>query len=271
MVLEMSASARRLTWFAGAVVVLASVAIWIFARNQDTGLQPPDPVPTPLATAVLLALPGLISSIGALTGRRSVVVAAAILCLFQSVIAFSGVTLVYLVPAIAFLRASTLSSLPSERRPIRPLRLLVAFILGIPIALVLVLNLGVLALLALALVAGVAASGGQRQTAMNVSGIEAARGLAIVLTVIGAWAAVLALTEATCWIARTGTGGGLIWERIPFTNSVTMGPGDVASSCSSGVPTPTGLVVAALLLFVALVVAAAPIGGPRAGGAPIGP
>jgi len=260
----------RLTWIASGAVVAFSVAIWIIAHNQDPGLQPPDPVPTPLAAAVLLALPGLIGLIGALTGRRSVVVAAGILCLFESVIAFSGVTLVYLVPAIAFLRASTVSSQPSVRRPIRPLRLLVALVLGIPIALVLVLNLGVLAVLALALVAGLAASRGQPQAAMNVSGIEAARGLAIVLTGIGAWAAVLALTEATCWIARTATGGGLIWEQIPFANSVTMGPGDVASSCSSGVPTPSGLAIAALLLVVALVFAAAPIRGQRAGRAPIG-
>jgi hypothetical protein len=265
MVLRMTASARRLTWFAGAVVGLASVAIWIFARNQDTGLQPPDPVPTPLATVVLLGLPGLIGWIGALTGRRSVVVAAGVLCLFQSVIAFSGVTLVYLVPAIAFLRASTLSSQPSGRRPIRPLRLLVAIVIAIPIALVLVLNLGILAVLALALVAGLAASRGQRQVAMDVSGIEAARGLAIVLAVIGAWAAVLALTEATCWIARSATDGGLIWERIPVTNSITMGPGDVASSCSSGVPTPTGLEFGALLLVVALIVAAVPLRGPGVG------
>jgi hypothetical protein len=261
----MSASASRLTWFAGAVVVLAAIAIWIFARNQDTGLQPPDLVPTPLATAVLLTVPGLIGWVGALTGRRSVVVAAGVLCLFQSVIAFSGVTLVYLVPAIAFLRASTLSSQQSERQAIRPLRLLVALVLAIPIALVLVLNLGILAVLVLALVAGLAARGGQRQAAMGVSGIDAARGLAIVLAVIGAWAAVLALTEATCWIARTATVGGLIWERIPVTNSVTMGPGDVASSCSSGVPTPTGLAVAALLLAVALIVAAVPLRGPGVG------
>jgi hypothetical protein len=261
----MTASATRLTWFAGAVVVLASVAIWIFARNQDAGLQPPDPVPTPLATVVLLALPGLIGWIGALTSRRSVVVAAGVLCLFQSVIAFSGVTIVYLVPAIAFLRASTVSSQPSGRRPIRPLRLLVAIVIAIPIALVLVLNVGILAVLALALVAGLATSRGQRQMAMDVSGIEAARGLVIVLTAIGAWAAVLGLTEATCWIARTATDGGLIWERTPFTNSVTMGPGDVASSCSSAVPTPTGLAIAALLIVVALIVAAVPLRGPGVG------
>jgi hypothetical protein len=271
MVFGVSASAMRLIWFAGGVVVLASVAIWIIARNQDTGFQPPDLVPTPLATAVLLTVPGLIGWIGALTRRRTVVMAAGVLCLFQSVIAFSGVTLVYLVPAIAFLRASTLSSHPSERRPIRPLRLLVALVLGIPIALVLVLTLGLLAVLALALVAGLAASRGHREAAMDVGGIEAARGLAIVLTVIGAWAAVLALTEATCWIARSATGGGLIWERIPVTNSITMGPGGVASSCSSGVPTPTGLAIAALLLVVALVVAAVPIRDPRAGRAPTDP
>jgi hypothetical protein len=260
----MSASAGRLTWFAGALVVLATIAIWLIARNQDTGIQPPDPVPTPLATAVLLTMPGLIGWIGVLTGRRSVVAAAGVLCLLQSVIAFSGVTLVYLVPAIAFLRASTLGSQPSGRRAIRPLRLLVALVLAIPIALVLVLNVGFLAVVALALVAGLAASRGERQAAMDVSGIEAARGLAIVLTVIGAWAAVLALTEATCWIARTATGGGLIWERIPVTNSITMGPGDVASSCSSAVPTPTGLALAALLLVVAMVAAAAPIRRSRA-------
>jgi hypothetical protein len=40
----------------------------------------------------------------------SVLVAAGVLCLLQSVVAFSGVTLVFLLPAIGFLRAASMIS-----------------------------------------------------------------------------------------------------------------------------------------------------------------
>jgi hypothetical protein len=84
-----------------------------------------------------------------------------------------------------------------------------------------------------------------------------------VLLTIGAWVATLALTEMTCWIARDTTraglgGGGILWERIPPTDTLTLGPGVVASSCASGMVTPTGIAVAAVLLVVAVLIAAAP-------------
>jgi hypothetical protein len=263
LVLEMTASATRLTWFAGGVVILASVAIWFIARSQDSPLEPPEPVPAHLATTFLLAMPGLIGWIGALTGRRAVVVAAGVLCLFQSVIAFSGVTFVYLVPAIAMLRAGSDGVDSAERPPMRLRRVILAIVISIPIAFILVPLLGVFLFVPVALVAGLAGTWRAARAGRSLAWIEAARGGLIVLLLIGAWAATLALTESTCWIARTASDGGLVWERFPYTNSVTMGQGDVASSCSSGVVTPTGLALAALLLVVALVVAAVPAGGRR--------
>jgi hypothetical protein len=250
--------ARRMTWFAGGVVVLASVAIWVFATQQESGLQPPEMVRAHIATTILLAIPGLIGWIGALTGRRTVVVAAGILCMLQSVIAFSGVTLVYLVPAIAFLRSGTDGIGASDRIPIRPWRIVLAFVISIPVAFVLVPRLGILVVVPVALVAGLAGTRRAVRPPHRPRGLEAARGAAIVLFVIGAWAANLALTEEACWVGHSTTSGDLSWERVPPTDVLTVGPREVGETCTSAAPTSIGIGLGGVLLIASIAAAGLP-------------
>jgi hypothetical protein len=211
----MTLPARRLAGIAGASVIAFAVAIWLLAGQYD-GSEPPDLVSRGLASAVLLGAPGLIGLIGAVTRRRTVLVAAGVACLFQSAISFSGV------------------------------------------ALIIVLNVGFLGVVLLALVAGVASSmrrGGRRN---GLTGGEAARGVAIVLLVIGAWAATLVLAETVCWIAHEAPGGAITWERIPPTNTLALEAGDVSGGCAGGTITPTGAAVAGGLLALAVGLAAFP-------------
>jgi hypothetical protein len=259
----MTEPARRLSWIAGAAVIAFSVAIWVLARTQDP-LEAPDLVPRPLASALLLSMPGLLGWIGAATGRRTVLVAAGILCLFQSAISFSGVTLIYLLPAIIFLRAATAApersgAEPPDSAPSRPIRVVVAAVISVPIALVVMLKVGLLGIILMALVAGLAASRREGRPVPRPSALEAARGAVMIVLVIGAWAASFVLTETTCWVGHAAAGGGVVWERIPPTDTLYAGAGDVLSSCSTGVVTPLGLAVAALLLVVAVALAAVPV------------
>ena len=102
----MTARGRLIAFMSGLAVIAFALAILVLARSQG-GQEPPQAESRGLASVVLLATPGLIGWIGAWTRRPTVVVAAGVICLLQSVVAFSGVTLVYLLPAIGFLRAAT--------------------------------------------------------------------------------------------------------------------------------------------------------------------
>jgi hypothetical protein len=249
--------ARRLASIAGASVIAFAVAIWLLAGQSD-GSEPPDLISRPLASAVLLGAPGLVGLIGAATGRRTVLVAAGVTCLFQSAISVSGVTLIYLVPAILFLRSATDEGGSSSSEPIRPLRVALAAVVAVPIALILILNVGFLGVVLLAIVAGLASSRRRGGQSLGLTGGEAARGAAIVLLVVGAWAATLVLAETVCWTAQKAPGGGVTWERIPPSNTLTLEAGDVSAGCAGGTITPIGAVVAAGFLLLAMGVAAFP-------------
>jgi hypothetical protein len=253
----MTLHARRLAGIAGASVIAFAVAIWLLAGRGD-GSEPPDLISRALASAVLLGAPGLIGLIGAATGRRTVLIAAGVTCLFQSLISFSGVTLIYLVPAILFLRSASDRGATASSEPIRPLRVVLAAVAAVPIALVVIVNTGLLGVVLLALVAGLAASTRRGASGLALTGGEAARGAAIVLLVVGAWAATLVLAETVCWTAHRAPGGGVTWERIPPTNTITLAQGDVSGGCAGGTTTPLGAVVAGGLLLLAVGVAALP-------------
>lgn len=261
----MSAFSGRVAWFAGAVVVASSMAIWLLGR-RSVDLEPPDLISRGLASATLLAVPGIIAWIGAATRRPPVVLAAGILCFLQSVVAFSGVTLVYLVPAIALLRAAADRDDPAAQGPVRPVRLLVAALVAIPIAILVVLQLGVFGVLALVAVAGLAASRPPGTGERAAGGGSALRAVAIVALVVGAWAASLALTETTCWVGRVAPGGGIAWQRIPPSGTLTVGPGEIASTCGGGTITPAGIAWAGGLVALAITAAAwRPRGGSAVG------
>lgn len=254
----MAESARRTALVAGGATIAFSVTLGLLAQSQSD-LTPPDVVPRALASTVLLGGPGLLGWVGALTRRRSVLVAAGILCLVQSAISFSGVTLIYLMPGVLLLRAASAGADVPGRAPIRLGRVAIAAALSVPIALIMILTVGVLSVLLVAFVAGLSASRGSGADRPVVTATDALRGLAAVILVIGAWASSLALTETTCWAATATGDGGLAWERIARTNTLELGEGIVASTCASGTPTAAGVIAAAVLLVGALAAAALPI------------
>jgi hypothetical protein len=252
----MTARGRLTAFISGLAALAFALAILALARSQG-GPEPPLAASRGLASVVLLAAPGLIGLLGAWTRRPTVVVAAGVLCLLQSVVAFSGVTLVYLLPAIGFLRAATDNGGPSSSRP-RPVLLLLAAILAVPIAVAVVLLTGILGVLLLATVAGVAASRSRSGPRPGISTVGAALGVAIVILVVGAWLATFAATETTCWVGRTEPGGAMTWQQIPVTNTLMVPADATISTCASGQPTSAALVVASLLIAAALGVAALP-------------
>jgi hypothetical protein len=174
------------------------------------------------------------------------------------VISFSGVTLIYLIPAILFLRSATDRGDSRSSEPIRPLRVALAAVAAAPIALVVILNTGFLGVILLALVAGLAASRRRGAPGIGLTAGEAARGAAIVLLVVGAWVATLALADTVCWIAHQAPSGGVTWERIPPTNTITLEQGDISGGCAGGTITLIGTAVAGGLLLLAVGVAALP-------------
>lgn len=264
----MSEGARRSAWIAGGAAIVFSGAIWLLAQSQNTEPAPPDVVPRALASATLLGAPGLLGWIGAWTSRRVVLAAAGVLCLFQSAISFSGATLIYLMPAVILLRAAMAGSDVSPRKPIRMGRVVIAAVLSVPLALMMILSVGLLGVLLAVLIAGLAAGRDSENGGPALTPSDALRGLSLVILVIAAWAATLALTETACWIATAAGDGGLAWERIAPTDTLELGDGIVASTCAGGTPTAPGVVVAAVLLVGALAVAALPLPSPSPGRMP---
>ena len=87
-----------------AVVVIAYAA---FVAALPLALyrefRPPWSYYRPVALFVLMSLPALIAIIGARSGVRTLMIAAGVVCLGQSFIAFSGVTIGFVVPALLLL------------------------------------------------------------------------------------------------------------------------------------------------------------------------
>ena len=251
----MTARGRVIALMSGLAVIAFALAILLLARSQG-GLEPPQADSRGLASVLLLAAPGLIGLIGAWGRRPTVVVAAGVICLLQSVVAFSGVTLVYLLPAIGFLRAAIDDG--GSPSPARPAFLIVGAILAVPIAVAVVLSTGILGVLLLVLAGGLAASRSGSRRERRLTTRAAARGLAIVILVVGAWLATFAATETECWVGRTEPGGAVAWEQIPATHTLVLDEGITVSTCASGIPTPAALLVASLLIAAAIGVAAFP-------------
>ncbi|HKG20027.1 MAG TPA: hypothetical protein VKB00_09830, partial [Candidatus Limnocylindrales bacterium] len=219
-----------------------------------------DPLAGPVVATALLAIPRVIGSIGAWSGRRTVLVAAGVLCLLQSAVAFSLVTLVFLLPAVAFLRAAT-SEAPAGPRPkLDPVRVVIAVLLGVPVAIAVTMTLGVIGILLLALFAGLAASRRPGRPPVRLLRADAIRGAAIVCLVVGAWMTSFALTETTCWSGRQEADGSITWRRIAVTNELSVGSDEFVQTCSSGTLTSTGAAIGAGLLALSLVAAALPAG-----------
>ena len=131
---------------AGSLVQL-TFAAWLggIASGVDAFPNPPEPVPRGLALGLLYTLPAVIGAVGALRRRRSMLAAAAVLSCAGSMLAFSGVTLVFLVPALVFATAAGVTSGVTPRA--RPSwRALVLLALSVAAVVVAVLRLGILVL-----------------------------------------------------------------------------------------------------------------------------
>ena len=202
------ARTRRLGNQAAAVIAAYSVvvgAISAVAGGAGPGeISPPQAVPRPILLVVLLMLPAALAAIGALEGSRPVLVAAGVLCLAQSLIAFSGVTIPFIVPGF----------------------LLVAV--------------------------------GSRGSTIETTWRAAIAGVVIVILGIGALAAPFALTQTTCWVARAGADGTVIYTQTAATStdSGSLELGDLASGCGSGELTVEGVGLAGVLGIGAIALAA---------------
>lgn len=95
---------RRLGLAAAAIIAGYALVVAAISANATTGeLRPPETVPAPVRLAVMFLLPAFVAAIGALRRSRPILVAAGVLCLAQSFVAFSGVTIPFVVPAFLLL------------------------------------------------------------------------------------------------------------------------------------------------------------------------
>jgi hypothetical protein len=89
----------------GVAVVIAAYAglLGLVAANGRTDEVGPSSIASSLMLVALLSLPAAIAAIGAVRRSQALLTAAGVLCLVQSVIAFSGATIPFAIPGIALL------------------------------------------------------------------------------------------------------------------------------------------------------------------------
>ena len=151
------------TAVAAALVVMLLGVISV-AANRD-GLGPPPAIPSSLPLGLLYGAPAAIGWLGSRSARRTLLTAAGLLYLPLAVLAFSGVTLPFLLPALLYLRAAAtrepVASQPERLRPRgrssrRSLIALAAVLMSVPIVLWIVVSLGIFGLVGVVVVAGLA-------------------------------------------------------------------------------------------------------------------
>lgn len=198
---------RRMGLVVSATILVLAVVIAALPTIQDStepgGGDALSIVPRPVVIGFLLALPAIIGAIASLRGRRPLFIAAGALCLFQSFVAFSGVTLGFVLPALILI------SLGLRRSP--------------------------------------SDSGGRSR--------ERVAGVLVLGLGVAAWIVPFALSETVCWIARTGPDGAAVYERVPLTDTITLGPGMIAGGCDGGSLTPDGVAIGAILAVGAVGIA----------------
>lgn len=250
----MTAASRRapgtIAGLAGCAAVLGATALILaISAAADEGIGPPD-VARPVALTFLLGLPAAVGLVGVWRAQPALLIAAGALCLLQSFVAFSGVTLLYLAPALLFLRAGSELDPPDAAPPPqwRPARVAVAVLVSIPIAWVLIRTLGIAGIVVLVLVAGLGRGLSLRpETRPRLQARSGALALAVVGLVVAAWIGVFASTETRCWIARQ-TPSGIEYESHPApsgpSQSVTIERDEVAAGCDGGSVTVQGGLIA---------------------------
>lgn len=247
---------------AGAAAQLALVVLLGFVGGRpDAYPNPPYLVSRSVVLAGLFAVPAIIGAIGAVSGRRSLLAAAAALSTIGSVLSFSGITLLFLVPALLFGAAAGASDATPRERSRFGLRTVAVLAVGTIGVIALSLRVGifvipmiVLLVLVLQVSRGVTRAG---VTPGSLRGMAAA--LAIVALVAGAGVAAFAMTETRCWRAYE-TPNGIEYRDAPGTangGTISLRPGEIGGGCDSGVPTMGGSAVASVLSVAAIGIATA--------------
>lgn len=244
----------------GAAVQLAlAVALGGLAMGASGGFpNPPEPVPRSLALRVLYALPAAVGALGALGGRAAVLGGAAAATAVGSFLAFSGVTFVFLIPALLFTVAAGARRSDRDRPHWSAWRVALFVAVAIPLAFAAVMTWGIYAVvvigLGMFLVEFVRGAAGVPATAQVRGPVV---GFAIAGLLVGAGWALFAITETRCWTAHK-TPEGIVYREAPESRSVTVGPGSdqIAGGCNGGTLTLRGAAVSALLGLGAIGLAA---------------
>lgn len=99
---------------AAGIALACAALLTAFMASQSN--DPPNAlIPRWIVIGGLFALPGTVGLIGALRTRRAVIVAAGLLCFGQAFLAFSLVTIPFLIPAVVLLAAGVAGASPSIR------------------------------------------------------------------------------------------------------------------------------------------------------------
>ena len=197
---------------AGYALVIAAFSAGLVGDLGSDGFGPPEIVPRAIFLGALLLLPAAVAVIGAVRRSPPILIAAGVLCLAQSFVSFSGVSIPFVVPAF------------------------------------------------LLLALGVGAGSAEVPRCAMVVGV-----LVIVLG-FAAWVAPFAMAETSCWVARAGADGTVIYSSIPIPAGADVGEGsgevelgleptDIGSGCDGGSLTVQGAVLAAIFGIGAVAVA----------------
>ena len=259
---QTAASPMRSNGLVGAAVqvTLAGVLGWI-ASGGSAFPNPPEVVPRGLAIGLLYAVPAAVAALGAIGGRRSLLAAAAFASAAGSVVAFSGVTIIFLVPALLFAVAAGAGETRGAARSASAWHVwrLVAFAVpAVPIVVFAVLTLGIFvvpAIVLLVLAIEIARGAARTSVGHQLAGL----GIAAVVggLVIGSGLALFSMTETRCWAAYQ-TPSGIEYRTMPVVEGgvVQAGSDQIAGGCDSGELTPRGAALAALLSGGAIGIAA---------------
>lgn len=165
----------------------------------------PEFVPRGVVLFVALGLPGVVGLLGTERRRPALLVAAALTSFVGSFLAFSGVTLIFLVPSVLFAAGA------------------VGLELGPP-----------------------------RGSDGLIAGLgRLAAAVVIVVLLVAAGASALIITDSGCWTeVRTPLGSQIV--RSPYSEEQTLGSNAIRAGCSTGLISPRGVGLAAVLWSVAL-------------------
>jgi hypothetical protein len=102
---------------AGYAIVVALISAGVIGDLVADDVGPPPLVPRPIALGAMFMLPAAVAAIGAVRRSGPILTAAGVLCLGQSFVAFSGVTIPFVVPAFLLLLILGARSPVTERPP----------------------------------------------------------------------------------------------------------------------------------------------------------